>query len=647
MDAAGQTICLSMIVKNEAPVVRRSLGSVRPLIDCWVIVDTGSTDGTQDIIREHLGDLPGELHQRPWVDFAHNRSEALALSAAKADYSLIIDADDVFEIPDGFALGRLTADGYYVDIHDAGTRYQRLQLVCNRLRWRYVGVLHEFLVSESAASRGHLPIVMRRIHDGARHRDGQTIWKDVAVLERALAAETNPFLAARYGFYLAQSYRSCGEKNKALALFLRRAQLGYWNEEVFFSLYQAAQIKEELGHDASESIALYLHATKAAPNRAEALHGACRLCRIAGRNREGYELGRQGLALGLPAEGLFVEPWIYEYGLRDEFAVNAYWAGQYQQSLDACLEVLACPTLPGLERERILANARFALAGLAKRARPESVEIMIQRAGEFPAAATPAMPGLVPSRREAGLVSVITPTFNRPQFLRKLIHGLRAQDYPAIEWLILDDSPEPSVTFTDGDRNIFYQHIDRKLSIGEKRNILIDRARGETIIHFDDDDYYAPQYVSSMVHSLGEREADLINLRGWFLYDVRSRFFGYWDLTVTEGPHYRCDHDGVCLAMLEPGNAPLRDTCYGFGFSFAYKKKVWQEVKFPHIDFDEDGHFAREARAGFAVDGIRDISGSCLHYLHEGSISRCFPQYRLPVPLLGRLFPAVAPAEGT
>ena len=72
---------------------------MRPIISHWVIVDTGSTDGTQDIICEHLRDLPGELHQRPWRDFAFNRSEALHLARQKSDYTLIIDADDTLEIP--------------------------------------------------------------------------------------------------------------------------------------------------------------------------------------------------------------------------------------------------------------------------------------------------------------------------------------------------------------------------------------------------------------------------------------------------------------------------------------------------------------------------------------------------------------------
>ena len=84
-------------------------------------MDTGSADGTQEIIRECLKDLPGELHERPWRDFAHNRSEALELARPRGDYSLIIDADDALEIPEGFQFPELTADAYVLDIQDTSS----------------------------------------------------------------------------------------------------------------------------------------------------------------------------------------------------------------------------------------------------------------------------------------------------------------------------------------------------------------------------------------------------------------------------------------------------------------------------------------------------------------------------------------------
>lgn len=89
------TICLCMIVKNESAVIERCLDSVRDLIDTWVISDTGSTDGTQELIRSALREIPGELHEEPWTDFGHNRSLNIAHARGKADYLLLLDADHV------------------------------------------------------------------------------------------------------------------------------------------------------------------------------------------------------------------------------------------------------------------------------------------------------------------------------------------------------------------------------------------------------------------------------------------------------------------------------------------------------------------------------------------------------------------------
>src|SRR5829696_5038481 len=110
MSPTLSTICLNMIVKDEAPVMARCLASVLPFVDTWVIVDTGSSDGTQAIVRELGGAKPGQLHERPWTSFSHNRNEALELARGKADYTFFIDADETLHRPPSFERPELTAD---------------------------------------------------------------------------------------------------------------------------------------------------------------------------------------------------------------------------------------------------------------------------------------------------------------------------------------------------------------------------------------------------------------------------------------------------------------------------------------------------------------------------------------------------------
>ena len=101
-----KTVGLCMIVKNESQVILRCLRNVRPLIDYALIVDTGSTDGTQEIVKEYLSGtgLPGAVIEQPWRDFAHNRSFALAKLRERADidYALVTDADDILVFADDF-----------------------------------------------------------------------------------------------------------------------------------------------------------------------------------------------------------------------------------------------------------------------------------------------------------------------------------------------------------------------------------------------------------------------------------------------------------------------------------------------------------------------------------------------------------------
>jgi glycosyltransferase involved in cell wall biosynthesis len=373
-----KTIGLCMIVKNESKVILRCLESVRPMVDYVLIEDTGSTDGTQAIIREWLDSagLPGEVYDEPWQDFAYNRSHALARlrNVMDIDYALILDADDqiVFEPDFDVAAFKnsLSQDAHEVGWRHGALRYRRIQICSNRRAFLYRGVLHEFIDTIDGFfswRKGKVSIGTTRgfyistTREGARSQDPEKYRKDAAVLEKALQTEKDKFLRSRYTYYLAQSYRDAGEKEKALEYFLKRAELGYWTEEVFVSLYFAAQLQQEIGRPFEEVIAAYLRASDAAPSRAEALHAASRLCREKSKFNEGYEYARRGLAIPLPADGLFAEPWRYDYGLLDEFAINAYWTGRYADCVDACDRLLNEGKLPAEMRDRVLKNRNFAL----------------------------------------------------------------------------------------------------------------------------------------------------------------------------------------------------------------------------------------------------------------------------------------------
>jgi glycosyltransferase involved in cell wall biosynthesis len=379
-----KTLGLCMIVKNESKVIRRCLESARPLVDYVLVEDTGSSDGTQATIRDWLSSvgLSGEIYDESWRDFAYNRSHVLAkLRQNKSiDYAFMLDADDhiVFDANFDIALFKnsLSHDLYDVELRSGRASYLRPQICSNRHEFHYRGVLHEFLQEpRSRSTRGKITgFYISSTREGARSKDPEKYRKDAALLENALRTERDEFLRSRYTFYLARSYEDAGDKELALKAFLRRATLGHWTEEIFMSLYSAGHLEEQLGRPVEDVIARFMRASKVAPTRAEALHAASKVCREHKRFAEGYDYARRGLAIALPSNGLFVVPWIYDYGLLDEFAVNAYWSERYEDCLEACERLLREGKIPADIRERVENNGRFAREHLTKKESAKAVD---------------------------------------------------------------------------------------------------------------------------------------------------------------------------------------------------------------------------------------------------------------------------------
>lgn len=355
-----KSICLNMIVKDEIDVIERCLKSVLPFIDYWVIVDTGSSDNTQEKIinfmKEHGVD--GELHERPWINFSHNRNEALNLAKAKSDYIFFIDADEYLVYENDFNLPSLHNDFYYLRVSHSGSTYCKQQLVKSKLNWKWNGVLHEYLSCPEAHTSSILEGV-KTIYttEGARSKNPLKYHKDAQVLEEALKDDP---LNSRYVFYLAQSYRDAFLYENALQTYIRRVSMKGWEQEVYYSLLQIALMKEHLNFPKNEIMNSYFEAFSYRPQRAEPLFYLARYLRTLEEFETGYKIAVVASDIPRPSDILFLEDWIYQYGIDLERSVNAYWIGNYEESKNLSLELLSSGFLPRNVRDIVEKNLQFA-----------------------------------------------------------------------------------------------------------------------------------------------------------------------------------------------------------------------------------------------------------------------------------------------
>lgn len=358
-----RALCLNMIVKNEMANLERCLGSVAPYISCWVIGDTGSSDGTQEFIRSFFAarGIPGELHSFPFENFAQARNEALCLARASAlpfDYILLTDADMELTVQNSAFAENLTSAAYRV-LQRSGVSYWNTRLLQRNAHSSYKGVTHEFLDVPSGRTDNLEGISYIDHGTGANRVDKYE--RDARLLANAIATERDAGMIARYTFYLANTYRDGGQNEAALKAYLDRANLGGWDQEIFLSLLNAAKLKENLGYSDDDVLSAYTKAAIACPTRAEALHDAARFCRNKGLYERGYEFAARGLAIPSPNEALFVHDWVYQYGLLDELAVCAYWTERYAACVSACDRLLNEGKLPADMRDRILKNRNHAV----------------------------------------------------------------------------------------------------------------------------------------------------------------------------------------------------------------------------------------------------------------------------------------------
>jgi glycosyltransferase involved in cell wall biosynthesis len=364
-------IGLCLIVKNESHIIRESLTCTLPLIDTFCIVDTGSTDNTIEVIRSFYEEhgIVGEIHEREWKNFGHNRSEALALCDGKMDYILVIDADDLMSFPSNGRhiledLLKNNPSGLQIMIKQESIEYWRTQVFKANDGWKYFGVLHEYPGNNTPNPNIlKLPTSMymqsRRL--GGRSLNPNKLLLDIEVLKNGLKEEPEN---ERYVFYLANAYRDAGDFANALKFYKQRVRMGKWPEEAWYAAYRVGDCYKHLNNIPKFEYWMQ-RAHLLRPTRAEPMHNLTEYFRSkTGDLHKAYAYCLTGLKIPYPKDDvLFVEKFPHDGGFLYEKTILDYYVHPYERHVglqDSTNYLLKYST----HRDSVISNLKFYVSSI-------------------------------------------------------------------------------------------------------------------------------------------------------------------------------------------------------------------------------------------------------------------------------------------
>ena len=357
-----KTICLNMIVKNEAHIIAKTLANILTYIPItyWVIADTGSTDNTIEVIQTFFKErkIKGEILQHTWKDFAHNRTLALQAAYKKTDFIFIFDADD--SIHGEFIMPELNHDWYLFEFGNQ-FKYVRPLLFSNHKKWKYTGVLHEYLepldqMSTAITLKGNYFIESGRLGDRSKNPD--KYYHDALVLEKAFETETVEKLKHRYAFYCAQSYRDAGEQyiDKSIEWYSKiMDNKQQWDQERYYAALQLGILYHKKNIQ-DKSLHYFLKTAEFDSERIEGIVLAMQLYSQMGNHILVNALYYKFKDYKLADNKLFIETLSYKHRIEFFNSISAFHVKDNKEGYECCKKTLIGNQLPPPDQELTIQN---------------------------------------------------------------------------------------------------------------------------------------------------------------------------------------------------------------------------------------------------------------------------------------------------
>jgi glycosyltransferase involved in cell wall biosynthesis/GT2 family glycosyltransferase len=197
------------------------------------------------------------------------------------------------------------------------------------------------------------------------------------------------------------------------------------------------------------------------------------------------------------------------------------------------------------------------------------------------------------ARPRRPLVSCLMPTRDRRRFVAQAVAYFLRQDYEPRELVVLDDGDDRIADLIPADPRVRYVPLEQTLVLGEKRNRACELAHGDVLVHWDDDDWHAPNRLSYQVAELERHGAALCGTPKVLYLEPAARRGWLYESPQTQ----RRWISGLC-----------------------YRKSLWHDNRFAHVQVGEDTRFVWNPRIGtpLLLPDHRFFVG----VVHDGNTSR-------------------------
>jgi len=361
-------LILTQIMKNESHVAHRMLNSIKSIIDGVVVIDTGSTDDSINIVRKWGEDNNIETHviERPFDNFENSRNEsfnkAREIFLSKNDghtyYNFWLDFDEQIEIDPKFDKQKLDKDLYMFNTYIGSMKYTRNELCRLDKAFRFYGPVHEFIVCDDKNITSGLMdglTVHVKMDGGSWQANIPAKYLSHAhVLEKYInESRQDP----RWIFYTAQSYHdsACVQDNKdENDERLRRSMKFYkervnrpdgYPEEIFYAQYRIGTIMRAMEEPWNLTLNELLKAYSFDPLRGESIKAIIDYYLAVGEYHNAYlfsSFGKKNFhgKNPYPTRLLFVDETLYIWKFLEAHAATCFYTGRKDEAKQTFQEMV-------------------------------------------------------------------------------------------------------------------------------------------------------------------------------------------------------------------------------------------------------------------------------------------------------------------